>query len=175
MKIFKIYFYAISVIIFLNQQILAHGGGLNKEGCHNNTKTGQYHCHRGSPSPKKISPNLAPNIELSEDFFNLKLSNHLNGNTEVRLDYYTALGTKGYVQIDIITDEFVIEGGLDKRSSLDSLQQAVFASTLIDRKPAVAIYDTDGVLGKFEHRIIEASKSVNVTVFWVSKDKIYRY
>jgi len=25
---------------------LAHGGGLNSEGCHNNRKTGDYHCHR---------------------------------------------------------------------------------------------------------------------------------
>jgi hypothetical protein len=29
---------------------LAHGGGLNAEGCHNNRKTGDYHCHRGSSS-----------------------------------------------------------------------------------------------------------------------------
>ena len=29
---------------------LAHGGGLNSEGCHNNRKTGGYHCHRGSAS-----------------------------------------------------------------------------------------------------------------------------
>lgn len=33
----------------------AHGGGLNTEGCHNNRKTGDYHCHRGgglrSPTP----------------------------------------------------------------------------------------------------------------------------
>lgn len=37
----------------------AHGGGLNAEGCHNNRKTGDYHCHRGSSHPKsslKISP-----------------------------------------------------------------------------------------------------------------------
>jgi len=27
---------------------VAHGGGLNAEGCHNNRKTGDYHCHRGS-------------------------------------------------------------------------------------------------------------------------------
>lgn len=26
----------------------AHPGGLNKEGCHNNRKTGDYHCHGGS-------------------------------------------------------------------------------------------------------------------------------
>jgi hypothetical protein len=25
----------------------AHPGGLNAEGCHNNRKTGEYHCHRG--------------------------------------------------------------------------------------------------------------------------------
>lgn len=28
----------------------AHGDGLNKDGCHNNRKTGDYHCHRGSAS-----------------------------------------------------------------------------------------------------------------------------
>jgi hypothetical protein len=28
----------------------AHGGGLNAEGCHNNRKTGDYHCHRGAPA-----------------------------------------------------------------------------------------------------------------------------
>jgi hypothetical protein len=31
----------------------AHSGGLNAEGCHNNRKTGGYHCHRGaSASPQ---------------------------------------------------------------------------------------------------------------------------
>ncbi|WP_353326995.1 YHYH domain-containing protein [Chitiniphilus shinanonensis] len=24
----------------------AHSGGLNKDGCHHNRKTGDYHCHR---------------------------------------------------------------------------------------------------------------------------------
>lgn len=28
----------------------AHPGGLNAEGCHNNRKTGGYHCHRGPAS-----------------------------------------------------------------------------------------------------------------------------
>jgi hypothetical protein len=28
----------------------AHPGGLNSEGCHNNRKTGDYHCHRGGRS-----------------------------------------------------------------------------------------------------------------------------
>lgn len=38
-------------VLFLGAPIvpataLAHGGGLNAEGCHNNRKTGDYHCHR---------------------------------------------------------------------------------------------------------------------------------
>ena len=28
----------------------AHPGGLNSEGCHNNRKTGDYHCHRSGAS-----------------------------------------------------------------------------------------------------------------------------
>lgn len=39
---------------------VAHGGGLNAQGCHNNRKTGDYHCHRGSKAsssrPKSSGP-----------------------------------------------------------------------------------------------------------------------
>jgi hypothetical protein len=43
---------------------LAHGGGLNASGCHNNRKTGDYHCHRsqggdgdpGASGPTPTSP-----------------------------------------------------------------------------------------------------------------------
>jgi hypothetical protein len=33
----------------------AHPGGLNAEGCHNNRKTGEYHCHgsRSTPTQSK--------------------------------------------------------------------------------------------------------------------------
>ena len=34
-------------LLFIPIVAHAHGGGLNKEGCHNNRKTGDYHCHRG--------------------------------------------------------------------------------------------------------------------------------
>lgn len=36
--------------------VFAHGGGLNSEGCHNNRKTGDYHCHRGSSSGTSLRP-----------------------------------------------------------------------------------------------------------------------
>lgn len=31
----------------------AHPGGLNSEGCHNNRKTGEYHCHGGASRPAR--------------------------------------------------------------------------------------------------------------------------
>lgn len=34
------------VLCFLSALSFAHGGGLNAQGCHNNKKTGDYHCHR---------------------------------------------------------------------------------------------------------------------------------
>lgn len=42
--------------------VVAHPGGLNGEGCHNNRKTGDYHCHRagggsrggGSAAPRTL-------------------------------------------------------------------------------------------------------------------------
>ncbi|WP_349255565.1 excalibur calcium-binding domain-containing protein [Phenylobacterium sp.] len=35
----------------------AHPGGLNAEGCHNNRKTGGYHCHRGGAAADRPSAN----------------------------------------------------------------------------------------------------------------------
>ena len=38
--------------LLISELAYSHGGGLNTEGCHNNRKTGDYHCHRGNPAPK---------------------------------------------------------------------------------------------------------------------------
>ena len=67
----------------------------------------------------------------------------------------------------------VIEGGLDKRSSLDSVQQALFASTITGKTPTVAIYDTDGIWGKIEHRVFTVAKKAGVKFYWI-KDGTYQ-
>ncbi|MBA3512299.1 MAG: excalibur calcium-binding domain-containing protein [Sphingomonas sp.] len=36
---------------FVAVPTLAHPGGLNSEGCHNNRKTRGYHCHRDPSAP----------------------------------------------------------------------------------------------------------------------------
>ena len=51
---------------------------------------------------------------------------------------------------------------LDKRSSLDSLQQALFFSVLTGKRPAVVIYDTDGQEGQFECRVRTACQKAGV-------------
>ena len=37
---------------------IAHQGKRNAEGCHNNTKTGEYECHEGSSSSTRSSPTV---------------------------------------------------------------------------------------------------------------------
>ena len=157
------------LIVFLIASFLcsasawSHGGGLDSLGCHKRSSDGSYHCHQGLPF-------LLDKKAFGEDFFNLSLAGKLGGQTEVTFDSeYAKFGnTKlvGSIRVDVVTDDYVIEGGLDKRSSLDSIQQAVFASTIADRKPAVAIYDTDGVWGKYEHRIWVAAKELGVRFIW---------
>lgn len=44
------------VLVLLAPLAWAHGGGLNAEGCHNNRKTGEYHCHRGGSRSARPAP-----------------------------------------------------------------------------------------------------------------------
>ena len=156
-----------------SSELHAHGGGLNSKGCHNNTKTGNYHCHRSGENRKSKQ---SSNLDLSEANFNRLLANKLSGETEVTLKYNYGQGSQsnnlGTVRVDIMTEEYVIEGGKDTRSSLDSIQQAVFASVLTSKKPAVVIYDTDGVWGKYEHRVYTAAKKLDIKFIWFSNGQI---
>lgn len=107
-----------------------------------------------------------------EDYYNELLAKRLGGREEVVYHFNYTATESSRIRIDIETDEYVIEGGKDKRSSLDSVQQAVFASTLSGKKPAVAIYDTDGKWGKYEHRIWMAAKELGIRYIWVSGGQI---
>lgn len=47
---------ATMVLFFVGSSpAFAHGGRLNSEGCHNNRKTGDYHCHRASTASSSSS------------------------------------------------------------------------------------------------------------------------
>jgi len=50
MRTISILVIAAAWVIAASATVSAHPGGLNAEGCHNNRKTGDYHCHRGERS-----------------------------------------------------------------------------------------------------------------------------
>jgi len=66
----------------------AHGGGLNAQGCHNERKTGGYHCHRGSSAPsitvapRQVLPNMSSTkickITIGSEYYEFKPSETSN-------------------------------------------------------------------------------------------------
>lgn len=44
----------LGAVVLTSAEAGAHGGGLDRYGCHNDRRNGGYHCHRGSgPSPDR--------------------------------------------------------------------------------------------------------------------------
>ena len=68
-------------LLFIPITAHAHGGGLNKEGCHNNRQTGDYHCHRGAKAnlTRQTEPTLT-GIPRIIDGDTIRI-----GNTRIRL------------------------------------------------------------------------------------------
>lgn len=56
-------FYFLLLVWSISGAALAHGGGLNAEGCHNNRKTGDYHCHRAQTSAAAMPQFAVPSEE----------------------------------------------------------------------------------------------------------------
>ena len=104
--------------------------------------------------------------QAQEDSYNGTFCSSMGGEREVRHDYTYPSGTS-YIRVDCETADTVYEGGLDKRSSLDSVQQALFAASLTGKKPAVVIYNTDGKIGRYEHRIKVACERAGVAFYSV--------
>ncbi|TVO65717.1 YHYH domain-containing protein [Spiribacter aquaticus] len=36
-----------ALLVGISANLFAHGGGLDRHGCHNDGSTGEYHCHQG--------------------------------------------------------------------------------------------------------------------------------
>ena len=66
----------------LGESARAHGGGLDRYGCHNNRRTGDYHCHRApalapAPAPRQFSAAPAPSTSRDLVIAAQTLLNHL--------------------------------------------------------------------------------------------------
>ena len=153
----------LSMLSLMALPIQGHPGRTDSGGCH----AGKLprHCHDGArggqSAPVKDTGRPAPRTTASEDDYNRWFCALVNGETDTRHGY-TSAGGRGYVEVDCETGTMVYEGGLDKRSSLDSVQQALFFSHVTGKRPAVVIYDTDGREGRFEYRIRIACRKAGV-------------
>ena len=160
---------ACAALLLTVQSTQGHSGRTDAEGCHAGTQP--RHCHgstrSGQPSQRRSGPATretgrpVPRRTNSEAEYNRRFCATVNGVMETRHGY-TYAGGRSYVVVDCETSNTVYEGGLDKRSSLDSLQQALFFSHVTGKRPAVVIYDTDGKEGRFEYRIRTACQKAGV-------------
>ena len=148
-------------LLSANTSSSAHSGRTNRLGCDHETAAQTYHYQTPKPAIHIPLNTQAINKKTSsnEEYYNQLLARAIDGKHEV-IHTYRYGPDNGTIRVDIETNDYVIEGGLDKRSSLDSIQQALFAAHITGKKPLVVIYDTDGVEGRFEFRIkLAAQKS----------------
>jgi len=86
----------------------------------------------------------------------------LGGAPEQRVAYDLHDGSH-YVQVDCLTDTHAIEIGLDnRRSSYDSVHQAVFYGHLTEREPLVILVDTDGREDNAEYQVERVARDLGV-------------
>ncbi len=91
-------------------------------------------------------------VQPGERALNKTFAQRLGGDSEVSHPYFID-GKRYFIVVDIETKDYVIEAGLDRRSSLDSVQQVMFAAIIARKKPKIIIYDSDGIEGPYEYRI----------------------
>ena len=65
--------FAIFFIFSSYLNIFGHSGGLNSEGCHNNTKTESYHCHKFSPDRRDDGFRVVDGDTIHFDFDKVKV------------------------------------------------------------------------------------------------------
>ncbi|MFW8594361.1 hypothetical protein [Cribrihabitans neustonicus] len=103
---------------------------------------------------------------MNEAYFIAVLCSALFGGQPETAHSFTYPGGKVSIRMDCVTGNRVIEFGLDKRSNLDSLQQALFAAEVTGKAPVIALIDTDGKMGRFEWRIARAANAAGVPI-WI--------
>ncbi|MFD0857402.1 hypothetical protein [Roseovarius aquimarinus] len=79
------------------------------------------------------------------------------------------------IRVDCETATEVIEVALDKRSALDSVQQALFAAHLTGKAPVIVMIDRDGRTGPYETRIEAAAGMAGVEYRVMDADFLIRW
>lgn len=96
------------------------------------------------------------------------------GEAETRYGYSVGYDLN-FIRVDCETADEVIELGLDKRSSIDSVHQALFAAELSGKAPRVVMIDTDGREDRYEYQVRRVAKAAGVAYEVVDKDFLIRW
>lgn len=97
------------------------------------------------------------------------------GEVEVRHDYSVS-GETRYIRVDCETPTHVIEIGLDaRRSSFDSVHQAMFAAQVTGKAPMVVIVDTNGTEEPAEYQVETVARALGVAYRSYDIDYLLRW
>jgi len=100
----------------------------------------------------------------------------LAGSADEQRQYFDVNGMTRHVRVDCETASHAIEIGLDgKASARDSLHQALFASRLTGKIPAVILIDRDGHEGRFEYELRQTSAMADVIYLTCSEAFIVKW
>ena len=106
----------------------AHGGRLNSEGCHNDTKAGTYHCHRSSTKSKDSSASTSYNRD------NWKFRSSASPISNSVLGWYTGIdGSATDVDHVVALKDAYLSGGQGWNSS----QKRAFANDAFNHVASV--------------------------------------
>lgn len=101
---------------------------------------------------------------MNEAFFISVLCGALFGGSAETVHEFSYPGGAASIRTDCENSRRVVEFGLDRRSSLDSIQQALFAAEITGKEAVAVLIDTDGRFGRYEWRIARAANIAGVPI-----------
>ncbi len=97
-----------------------------------------------------------------------------NGDSEQYVTYQVGYDTH-YIKVDCRTETEVIELGLDTRSSIDSVHQALFAASQTGLAPKVVMIDTDGREDAHEFQVRTVAARAGVPYEVIDENRLIRW
>ena len=81
--------FLIIVFCYNPSNLFSHGGGFNSEGCHNNRKTNNYHCHKKKHNTYKEKPKYEKQQNSYSGKYNRKSFQYKSYSSNTDIGFYT--------------------------------------------------------------------------------------
>jgi hypothetical protein len=141
----------------LSTYSFSHGGGLNAQGCHNETATGGYHCHRSSYSPSSAVTTPSPKLKITS-------TENSSSTKKVTGTFSTSVDNVVFKNVRCVGDEWIIS--LINRSDkyLRNIK-VIFYTVDSDGDPLATFQDYITVSGKSRKEVTLSSFDCQSTPF----------